>query len=710
MLHKPSLKVCLTDEEMFELREQCKEFCREARAVCGKAISIEKILNDKKNCRWEKFKMAEEASIRNLLQWRHEQEVRRIEMNLKREIQNQGLQEELRRIEESKMLKRMKEIQAEKNYLEEVEEVEAIHLEREQVELKKRIKVYEKLNLNVDKELKRNAEIVADLKVCLDNNQKKDEKLDELKTVEDKIASPTKFTAKIASPIKSTAKIASPTISPTKTSSKSVEDSLNANEPVTTKLHQTDEMNNFIPKTALTEAQRNRIKVLSHEYNLTTDEANGNIIAVTSTVEKTLTDGQKNKLKMMSHDFSYSEELTAPKISVTMTDLQRNRLKVLSHEYNIETEIPEKKMSLNLLQIEPVQHLESPMSVTSDHFNDCDSTQKESPEESSEIEKSQVIQDDEDLEMLKAFENALEKNRSTFLGINLNDLAMESKMSYEHIKTTDTMALSRFLQMSLMVPVNSYMEILNNETLKMFVNDLDILSHFKSMRNYFLLMNGEFSISICQKLFSKLESGVRPEELLNYQSLHMILDHALSRSRNDTNTEQLSFIVQNIPEKFELHSPAVLNMLTMSYKLEWPLTLILNPETIEQYQAIFNYLLKLKRISWVLEECFQILKEQHKKYGRDLLRSPQYRCVQQIRHKMTHFVHCLENYVTRNVLQISWNAFVEDLKSAQSIHGIYRKHTNYLKRVLFLCLLNKKSIEFQKAIEGTFKVILKFHK
>jgi len=92
------------------------------------------------------------------------------------------------------------------------------------------------------------------------------------------------------------------------------------------------------------------------------------------------------------------------------------------------------------------------------------------------------------------------------------------------------------------------------------------------------------------------------------------------------------------------------------------------------------------------------------------LYSPHFRNAQQIRHKMTHFVHCLENHVTRNVLQISWFAFLDDLKSAQSIHCIYRKHTSYLKRVLFLCLLNKKSYEFQKTIEDSFRVILKFHK
>lgn len=131
---------------------------------------------------------------------------------------------------------------------------------------------------------------------------------------------------------------------------------------------------------------------------------------------------------------------------------------------------------------------------------------------------------------------------------------------------------------------------------------------------------------------------------------------------------------------------------------------------MEQYQAIFNYLLKLKRISWVLDECFQLLKASQRQHGPSLLASQQYRNVQQIRHKMTHFVHCLENYVTRNVLQISWQAFIEDLKKAESVHSVYKKHTGFLKRVLFLCLLNKKSVEFQKQIEGLFKVILRFYK
>lgn len=652
MIPKPTLKVCLTNEEMQETRAQCEEFAKEARAACGPKISIDGIIKEKAEGRKEKFKKAEVATARNIQKWKVEQEERRTEINEKREIKIIGLKEEMKRIEEQKVVRRMEEIQAERNFIDEAEEIEENELLEENAELRKRIETYETLNKQLDDEAERRGKIVEQLKETLEGG----------------------------------------------------DDVLNANNA---NEHQTiDEMNNVVIKPAtLTEAQRNKLKVLSQEFNYNCDEAmNGNTQS-TSTV-KPMTEAHRNKLKVLGHEFGMIEEVRTPKIAVEaceLTDLQRNRLKVLSHEFHLDKAEPP-RMSLNLLQVEPQQQqIESPMSVTSDNFSHESENIEKSPEEAYE-----VSQDDEsELTMLKMFEEALEKNQQTFMGINLD--AVTSR-PYRHIKTTDTFALSRFLHMSLMIPVNAYMNILNNEILKMFVADLDILSHFKSLRNYFLMMNGEFGSCICDQLFTKLESGARPVEMLNYQSLHMILDQALSRSRHDVNTEQLSFIVSNIPEKFEIYSPAVLGMLTMSYKLEWPLNLILNPETMEQYQAIFNYLLKLKRISWVLEECFQMLKELHKKHGTALLKSQQFRNAQQIRHKMTHFVHCLENHVTRNVLQISWMAFVEDLKSAQSIHCIYRKHTSYLKRVLFLCLLNKKSFEFQKTIEDSFKVILKFYK
>lgn len=667
----------MTDDEMSQLMLECKYFVQKARDVCGRKVSIEEILNEKRQNKAEKCRKAEEASVKNFQNWQLEQEEKRRVRNKRRELQMHDLQEVLRKIEERKLVKRMQEIQDEKNYLDQVKSAEIAEMEIENLETQQRIDIYEKLNQKLDDEAEMKEKIIKSLQRKLDG------------TVEEEVNA--NLTNKEERNGNSTAQITT-----------------------------TDEMNNVVKvatveDTSLTEAQRNKIKVMSHEYNFSSfssaNDPNGNASApeVVATSTKTLTEAQRNKLKIMGHEFEMIEIEKAPKITVeksdNLTDLQKNRLKVMSSEFYLEQSDNIKVSSLLHISPRNSQIFESPvsdimaMSMTSDHFSANESGEKENSVENVDDEN------DDDDDLFKAFEEAIEKNSSHFMGADLKEVTL-----YEKVKSTDTLEMSKLLQKSLMTPVNAYMEILNNETLKMFVENLNIISHFKSLRNYFLMMNGEFSIGVCHKLFTKLECGAKPSELLNYQSLHMILDHALSNSRHDENTEQLSFIVKNIPDKFEIHSPAVLCMLSLSYKLEWPLNLILNPETMEQYQAIFNYLLKLKRISWVLDECVQLLKTMQKSHGKVLLESQQFRNVQQIRHKMTHFVHCLENYVTRNVLQISWIAFMEDLKKAESVHCVYKKHTSYLKRILFLCLLNKKSVEFQKQIEGMFKVILRFYK
>ncbi|XP_073830310.1 gamma-tubulin complex component 6 isoform X2 [Musca autumnalis] len=271
--------------------------------------------------------------------------------------------------------------------------------------------------------------------------------------------------------------------------------------------------------------------------------------------------------------------------------------------------------------------------------------------------------------------------------------------------------LTEFLQKSVIIPMSTHLELVNNEVMRMFLHDLKVLDHFRSLRNYFFMMDGEFGSIICDGIIGKLEAGAKPEKLLNYQILHSILDTALGASitGKDKNAENLSFIVSDVPDKFELSSPDVLNNLSLSYRINWPLNLILNPETLEQYANIFKYLVRVRRISWILERSYQILKENVKQHGKDILRSPQYRHVQLIRHKFYHFVVHLQNHITSNALQASWKTFKDELISAKSIEDIYRKHATYIKRILFLCMLNKRSAEFYNAIDNIFKISIRFY-
>lgn len=97
-------------------------------------------------------------------------------------------------------------------------------------------------------------------------------------------------------------------------------------------------------------------------------------------------------------------------------------------------------------------------------------------------------------------------------------------------KPTLTEFLTEFLQKSVIIPMGTHLELINNEVMRMFLHDLKILDHFRSLRNYFFMMDGEFGSIICDGIIGKLEEGAKPEKLLNYQILHSILDTALGSS------------------------------------------------------------------------------------------------------------------------------------------------------------------------------------
>lgn len=168
--------------------------------------------------------------------------------------------------------------------------------------------------------------------------------------------------------------------------------------------------------------------------------------------------------------------------------------------------------------------------------------------------------------------------------------------------------ITHFLRMSFVIPMQAHLNILNNEILKIYLIDLDILSHFKSLRNYFFMMDGEFASHICDGIIGKLEAQTLPADLLNFNVLHCLLDNALGSSiiGNDRNAENLSFIVDELPVVFDLKSPNALQSLSLTYAVEWPLNLLLNSETITHYAKIFQYLLKLRRIRWVLDKTFEV--------------------------------------------------------------------------------------------------------
>lgn len=679
------ITVCLTQEAINELNKECRNFQTAARVACGNNVSVDDILMERKGKEHQYYTMSKVKNLENTKRWKEEQEAKAIELCRTKQIKLAGLQLQIQEINERKLKQRMENIELDRRYLEEAENIETELLQQENTERLKRVEYYQQLNDMMDEREKARQLLNEDLQKSLIEHFDDPDMMMMSLTSEhftpDEISQV--FETAKEKPImhqedvtnESYKKQLEVSIS-TMTHSKS--DILNANVIPSefqinrtkalgsTSLFEHDVLNNVveIPSTiTMTEFQRNRLQVLKNEYNFVVSDHDAMKECPTIIVENVehFSELQKNRKKIMSHEYNILESSNnspqpeLPKslslnISTPLTARAQNKKKVLNSEYNIITGHQDVSDC-------------SPMSIgsnSSDVFFTPELIPKDtnSPDISTEVDDevdgvkedkkdaylSAESSEDEDEVMFNDFVEAFGKsncNEKSFLQMNLDSSGEKSNFqnfckNNLQLEIIDSMSLTQQLQLSLTIPLKTYMEVLNNEVLKIYLVDLDILSHFKSLLNYFFLMDGEFGSNICNGLLRKLESGAKPNELLNYQTLHRVLENALGSSvySNDPNADCLSFIVQSIPEQFDLHSPKVLHMLSLSYKVTWPLNLILNPETLEQYSKIFKYLITLKRVKWIMDEVWIMLKENHKELGEKLHKSKQYRHVQQIRHKM----------------------------------------------------------------------------
>lgn len=220
------------------------------------------------------------------------------------------------------------------------------------------------------------------------------------------------------------------------------------------------------------------------------------------------------------------------------------------------------------------------------------------------------------------------------------------------------------------------------------------------------MLNGEFAKTLTDSLYARLYEISVPIELFNSVTLTNLLERALVNSFNNVyvNSELLSLSAIDTPAQLEISDPAALDCLSLNYKINWPLNIIIDETVMKQYGKVFKFLITSGRVSWVLQEDFNIMKRERK-----AITSEQYHKLQLYRHSMTQFMNALHNYLTCSVLHASWAEFEKDLEHSLTVDQIYLSHVNYIKRILSRCMLNSREEKVRICLTNIFKVILKFH-
>lgn len=760
MGEKPKiLHDCVTTEQLKFLEFNINTYQLEVRENCGPIFSLSNIL--------EKRRGFNEEYLNTIAQKRLAT-IKRIELERKVEAE----EKQLKKVEAQKFLMKQYDIAVQLKQMEKMSELDKeIKLLEAGINLDKRlealmseeaadmIQYYEKLNKIADERKKFTDKVVEKLKQQLELS------LEEIKTTEEiyEETSNEMFadsTKKVdTNPPISTENLVKEDI-PSKL------DILNANLAVEENLPQ-DSHENKIEATCthiekpkiISEAQRNKNKVMSSEFNINKIEE---IETKPQNVTK-LTEAQKNKLKVLSTEFGIGGEIkpSTPVVNRTLTQAQKNKIKILGSEFDIKVDNTRIKIDKEITDadINKFKMMTSKFELMEKICTKCNKLDNENAlnknEEDKIVEKKEEVIDKNirkndlnlDLEI-----DALNLNHLSPMsidstpvnsftpcigpsgghvhpigifdcpGVSFTPFHPESKPSevdvnsdfvYKNIpkaKLSDVrpLLMEKCLFDGLQLTLSVHKKIIENSLLKYFINDLGYLDHLDNLRKFFFMQDGEFCRVFTDILFERLYSVQNnPKELLNNRVLGYITHGHLSNN----GLENLSFKINKIPERFDLLDVNVFKCISLTYKIVWPLNIILPHEAIIRYNTIFLFLLKMSRPSWVLRKIFLELRLLAKKAGKKksiLMMSPHYTSIQSSRFIMTQFTKSLESYVIGEVFKTHWSILEENLSTATSLDEVYQIHTKYLKNILFQCLLSEKSAPLKKVLDKILTTILKF--
>uniref|UniRef100_A0A8C6PLX6 Gamma-tubulin complex component n=1 Tax=Nothobranchius furzeri TaxID=105023 RepID=A0A8C6PLX6_NOTFU len=253
-----------------------------------------------------------------------------------------------------------------------------------------------------------------------------------------------------------------------------------------------------------------------------------------------------------------------------------------------------------------------------------------------------------------------------------------------------------------------YIECCGN-LMKTLKKDYMLLEYLQAMRNHFLLEAGDTMYDFYTAIFDKVQEK---ESWQQPSFLNMQLQEAVGQ-RYPEDSSRLSVFLENIDPSRKKHPVNNLDALTLSYKVPWPVDIVISSECQKIYNQVFLLLLQIKWAKYSLDTLrFNIAEKLEGSLGEEV--KPKEPSNQQIhrmcllRVKLMHFVNSLHNYIMTRILHSTGLEFQHQVQEAKDLDQLIKIHYRYLATIHDRCLLREKVSFVKEAIMKVLNLVLIF--
>ncbi|KAL2611090.1 hypothetical protein R1flu_022782 [Riccia fluitans] len=267
----------------------------------------------------------------------------------------------------------------------------------------------------------------------------------------------------------------------------------------------------------------------------------------------------------------------------------------------------------------------------------------------------------------------------------------------ESFKTTP--APTVLFQECLTAFLQKQIDRVGQQLLAKLMGEWRLMEELALLRAIYLVGSGDLLQQFASVLFNKLDRG---EPWDDFYELNTMLQESVRSSSHGVAIPALDSLVATVlprsissAERGSGQSPSSLHIggrapsfgidtldsLYFTYKVAWPLELIIDSSATKKYNQVMIFLLKVKRAKHALDKACRLT---WKNGVGDAVLHKQRLLLQQ---KLMHFVNTLHQYVMDRVLYSAWVELSEGMSSAGSLDEVKSCHDSYLISIQRQCLV-----------------------
>jgi gamma-tubulin complex component 5 len=285
--------------------------------------------------------------------------------------------------------------------------------------------------------------------------------------------------------------------------------------------------------------------------------------------------------------------------------------------------------------------------------------------------------------LVKAFENYL-PFKEVQQDVKQEDVVKKKEQLYakltRHLQH-EILPVKHVLDTNLLRLVEEKWEVASSMVKPIFQHEFGLSKHFQIMRGIFLMEAGDIMRHFYSSLFKQLDMC----EASSF-SLTILLESCVDQ-RYPEFSSRFSVVVDN-----NLHYATsvqeAISSIKLRYAVEWPMSLILSSHTLEYYNSVFQFLLKIK---WALL-CLQKLRfsdlEQRKNRSKPRNKRLQDRMhrLECLRFWLLQSVNSIHGYLMGQMLQVLSMELERNIEQARDLSMLIKAHVAYVQSVYSHCL------------------------